>query len=134
MKMEKKIMALRMLLGGLHYCASELMELDPAYKEKFAGINVVIQWKSEPDGPRTYTIIKDSKIEFNDDGVHDSPTYTIISNDLDMALEIFKGRNPIVDAIKNGDVEVDGDKELAIKTSFYLMALIPPLGALTGAE
>ncbi|MHA1130970.1 MAG: hypothetical protein ACTSQI_10170 [Candidatus Helarchaeota archaeon] len=132
--MEKKIMALRMLLGGLHYCASELMELDPAFKEKFSGIDVVMQWKSEPDGPRTYTIIKDTVIEFNDDGVHENPTYTLICRDLDVALDIFKGRNPIIQAIEKGDVEVDGDKELAIQNSFYLMALIPLLGALTGAE
>ncbi|NVM30811.1 MAG: hypothetical protein HWN65_18370 [Candidatus Helarchaeota archaeon] len=124
--------ALRMLIGGLHYCSSELIKLDPAYKEKFAGIDAVLQWKSEPDGPNTYTIIKDAKIEFNDDGIHENPTYTMISKDLHQALDIYKGRNPLSDAIRNGDIDVIGDKEALLKITFYLVDLIPLIGELAG--
>ncbi len=131
--MANKIIALRMLIGGLHYCCSELIKLDPAYKEKIARINAILQWKSEPDGPRTYTIIKDAKIEFNDDGIYENPTYTMISKDLDQALEIFKGRNPISNAIKKGEIEVIGNKDELLKITFYLEDLIPLIGELAGA-
>lgn len=130
--MANTIVALRMLIGGLHYCASELIELDPAYKEKIVGIDAILQWKSEPDGPTTYTIIKDGKIEFNDDGIHENPTYTMISKDLQQALEIFKGRNPLSNAIRNGDIDVIGDKEALLKICFYLEDLIPLIGELAG--
>ncbi len=128
---DKKI-ALRMLLGGLHYTASELIKENPTYAAKFKGINAVLQWKSEPDGPNTYTIIKETTIEFNDDGIHDKPDFVMINKDLDQALEIFKGRYPITEAIQKGDVEVIGDKEKLLKITFYLMDLIPTIGELSG--
>lgn len=130
--MEKKKIALRMLLGALHYCATELMKVDSDYKAKMEKINATMQWKSEPDGPNTYTIIKDGKIEFNDDGIIDNPTYTMSSNDLDQALEIFKGRYPVSEAIKKGDIAVTGNKDELIAMTFYLEAFIPLLGPLTG--
>ncbi|HUY01031.1 MAG TPA: SCP2 sterol-binding domain-containing protein [Candidatus Deferrimicrobium sp.] len=132
--MTKKKIALRMLLGGLHYCASELIKEDPNYKAKIEGINAIMQWKSVPDGPNTYTIIKDTKIEFNDDGIHEHPDFTMICKDLDLGLEIFKGRNPISKAIKNGDIEVIGDKEKLLKITFYLEDLIPLIGELAGVQ
>lgn len=95
-------------------------------------INTVLQWKSEPDGPNTYTIIKGSTIEFKADAVHENPTYTMISKDLDQALEIFKGSYLISDAIKNGDVAVVGDKDALLDITFYLEELVPLLGELTG--
>lgn len=130
--MENKKIALRMLLGALHYCATELMKIDPDYKAKMEKIDASTQWKSEPDGPNTYTIIKDGKIEFNDDGILDNPTYTMTSTELDQALEIFKGRYPISEAIKKGDVAVTGDKDELLEIIFYLEAFIPLLGSLTG--
>ena len=123
-----------MLLGGLHYCANELVELDPAYKERMAGINAVTQWKSVPDGPNTYTIFKDGKVEFNDDGIHENPDFTMICKDLDLGLEIFKGRNPIDDAIKNNQIEVIGSKDELLKITFYLMEFIPLIGELSGVK
>ncbi|MHA1265462.1 MAG: SCP2 sterol-binding domain-containing protein [Candidatus Helarchaeota archaeon] len=130
--MEKKIISLRMLLGALHYCASWLIKLKPDYKERIAKINAILQWKSEPEGPNTYTIIKDGAIDFNEDGIHDNPDFTMISKDLDQALEIFKGRYLLSDAIKNGDVEVTGNKDELLKITFYLEELVPLLGELTG--
>ncbi|NVM53998.1 MAG: hypothetical protein HWN66_09890 [Candidatus Helarchaeota archaeon] len=129
---EKKRLALRILLGGLHYCCSELLKIDPAYKEKIASVDAVLQWKSVPDGPNTYTIIKDSKIEFNDDGIHENPDFTMINNDIVQALEIYKGSYPLSEAIKNGDVEVIGDKDEILKITFWVEVLIPLIGDLTG--
>jgi hypothetical protein len=128
--LEKKKIALRMLLGMLHYNANELAKLDADYKAKLDQINASMQWKS-PD-VNTYTIIKDGKVEFNEDGIMDNPTFTISCDDLDLALEIFKGRNPISEAIKNEQVAVTGDKDALLKITFYLEAFIPLLGELTG--
>jgi hypothetical protein len=132
--MTKKMIALRMLLGGLHYVASELIKEDPTYKAKIEGVNAIMQWKSVPDGPNTYTIIKDTKIEFNDDGIHEHPDFTMICKDLDLGLEIFKGRNPISNAIRKGEIDVIGDKEKLLKITFYLEDLIPLIGELAGVQ
>ncbi len=131
--MEKKVMELILLLGALHYCANELMKIDTAYKQKFKGIDAVIQWKSVPDGPNTYTIIKDSKIEFQADAIHKAPTFTMVGKNLDQALQIFKGQYLISNAIKKGDVAVTGDKQKLLQLTFYLEDLVPYLGELTGS-
>ena len=130
--MEKKAIELTVLLGAIHYCASELINLDPAFKQKFKGIDIIIQWKSEPNGPNTYTIIKDSKIEFKADAIHKTPTVTLKNNNLDQALKIFKGKYLISNAIKNGDVAVIGDKQKILQCTFYLEDLVPYLAELTG--
>jgi hypothetical protein len=130
--MEKKAIELTVLLGAIHYCASELINLDPAFKQKFKGIDIIIQWKSEPNGPNTYTIIKDSKIEFKADAIHKTPTVTLKNNNLDQALKIFKGKYLISNAIKNGDVVVIGDKQKILQCTFYLEDLVPFLAELTG--
>ena len=131
--MDKKVMELTLLLGGLHYCASELAKLDSVYKQKFEGIDIVFQLKNEPDGPNTYTIIKDSAIEFVNDAVHDSPTFTVICKDLDLGLKIFKGIYVISEAVKNDDVELIGDKQDFLNYTFYLEELVPYIGELTGS-
>jgi hypothetical protein len=131
--MDKKVMELTLLLGGLHYCASELAKIDSAYKQKLEGIDIVFQWKAEPDGPNTYTVIKDSTIEFVNDAVHESPTFTVIGRDLDLALRIFKGIYVISEAVKNDDVEFIGDKQEFLNYTFYLEDLVPYIGELTGS-
>jgi len=131
--MDKKVMELTLLLGALHYCASELMKIDAAYKQKFKGIDAILQWKSVPDGPNTYTIIKDSKIEFKADAIHKTPTFMMVGKNLEQALTIFKGQYLISNAIKKGDVAVTGDKEKLLLLTFYLEDLVPYLGELTGS-
>ncbi|MHA1651453.1 MAG: hypothetical protein ACTSYB_14785 [Candidatus Helarchaeota archaeon] len=130
--MEKKKMALTLLLGALHYCASELVNIDPAYKQKLTGIDIVFQYKTEPDGPNSYAILKDSRIEYKIDAIHENPTFVVTTNDLDLALKIFKGKYLISEAIKQGDVEVIGDKQEILKYTFFLEDLVPYLGDLTG--
>jgi len=126
-------MELTLLVGALHYCANELIKMDPAYKQKLKGVDAIIQWKSLPNGPNAYTIIKDSKIEFKANAIHKTPTYTLSNKSLGQAITIFKGIYLISNAIKKGDVEVIGDKQKVIPLMFYLEDLVPYLGELTGA-
>ncbi|MDD1779230.1 MAG: hypothetical protein LUQ65_13775 [Candidatus Helarchaeota archaeon] len=131
--MDKKEMELTLLLGAIHYCANELAKLDPAFKQKLKGIDAVIQWKSVPNGPNFYAIIKDQKIEFKTDAIHKNPTFTWIGKDVGQAITIFKGIYLISNAIKKGDVEVIGDKAKTLQLTFYLEDLVPYLGELTGS-
>jgi hypothetical protein len=131
--MDKKQMELTLLLGAIHYCANELAKIDAGFKQKLKGIDAIIQWKSVPDGPNTYTIIKDSKIEFKPDAIHKNPTYTMTGKDVAQAIEIFKGNYLISNAIKKGDVAVVGDKQKLLSILFYLEDLVPYLGELTGS-
>jgi hypothetical protein len=131
--MDKQELELTLLLGALHYCANELIKIDPDYKQKLNGVDAIIQWKSVPNGPNTYTIIKNSKIEFKANAIHQTPTYTLSNKSLAQAIQIFKGIYLISNAIKKGDVDVIGDKEKALSLMFYLEDLVPYLGELTGA-
>ena len=72
-------------MGAISYASGQLAEMDDSFKNKLADIDAIIQWKVA--GINSYTVVKDQKIDFKMDSVHEKPTYTITINDLDTALE-----------------------------------------------
>jgi putative sterol carrier protein len=129
--MDKKHFAVKMLMGAIQYAAVQLAELDDSFKQKLAGIDSVTQWKIEPSGPNSYTIVKDRKVEYKMDAIHDNPTYTL-SCDLDTALELFQGKLDANNALVEGKVKIDGDLEKAQKETFILETLGEYLSDISG--
>jgi len=118
-------------MGAIQYAASQLITLDPEFKKKLAGIDSVTQWKVEPKGPNSYTIVKNQKIESKMDAVHNKPTYTLIIKDLDTALNLFQAKIDANKAIGSA-IKVIGDAAKAQKEMFILEALGKYLGDLRG--
>ena len=129
--MDKKYFAVKMLMGAIQYAAAQLVELDESFKKKLASIDSVTQWKIEPDGPNSYTIVKNQKIEYKMDAIHDNPTYTL-SCDLDTALELFQGKLDTNEAISSSKIKIDGDLEKAQKETFILETLGEYLSDISG--
>ncbi len=121
--MADKYFSVKMLMGAIQYAASQLAELDESFRQKLSGIDSVTQWRVKPDGPTSYTIIKNSKIEYKMDATHENPTYTITCNDLDVALDIFQGRLDPNEALNQGKIKIEGDAAKAQKEMFILETL-----------
>ncbi len=129
--MDKKYFAVKMLMGAIQYAASQLVELDAGFKKKLTGLNSIIQWKVDPKGPNSYTIVKNSKIE-GKEGVYDKPTYTIVLKNLDVAFDLFQGKIDAPTAMQQGKVTIQGDTKTAMKQMFILEDLAKYLTDLKG--
>ena len=131
---EKKYFSVKMLMGAIQYAAEQLSELDDTFKQKLAGIDSITQWKVEPNGPNSYTIVKDLKIKSKMYAIHDNPTYTFILKDLDVALDIFQGKIDAMKAIVEGKIKIVGEMINAQKEMFILETLSEYLSDLTRGE
>ena len=129
--MDKKYFAVKMLMGAIQYAATQLAELDDSFKQKLAGIDSVTQWKIEPSGPNSYTIVKNQKIEYKLDAIHDKPTYTL-SCDIDTALDLFQGNLDATKALVEGKVKIDGDLAKAQNETFILEQIGEYLSDISG--
>lgn len=129
---DSKYLSVKILMGAIQYAASQLVGLDPEFKKKLAGIDSVTQWKVEPKGPNSYTIVKNQKIESKMDAVHNKPTYTLVIKDLDTALDIFQAKIDANKALTDGSIKVSGDAAKAQKEMFILEMLGKYLGDLRG--
>ena len=94
--------------------------MDPAFKKKLAGIDSITQWKVEPNGPNSYTIVKNSKIENKMDAIHEKPTFTISLKDLSVGLDLFQGKIDAAKAMSEGKITIQGDANAAMKQMFIL--------------
>lgn len=129
----KKLFSVKILMGAIQYATGQLAELDEDFRQKLEGIDTVIQWKVEPDGPNSYTVVKDSKIDFVMDEIHENPTFTF-SCDLDTALELFQGKVNANAALEEGKVKVDGPVDEAQKNIFILETLAEYLSGISGGR
>jgi putative sterol carrier protein len=127
---DTKKFAVKMLMGAIAYASGQLAEMEDSFKQKLAGIDTVIQWKV--GDIKSYTVVKDQKIDSKMEAEHDSPTYTITIDDLDTALEMFQGKLEGAKAIQDGKIKVEGDANTALKQMFILEDLAEYLGDLTG--
>ena len=128
---DTKKFAVKMLMGAIQYAAAQLAELDEGFKKKLTGIDTVIQWKVEPDGPNSYTVVKDSKIKGKMDAVHENPNFTITLTSVDAALDLFRAKLEVQKAIEEGKIKIDGDMQKAMNQMFILEDLAEYLGDLT---
>ena len=129
---DKKYFAVKMLMGAIQYAAGQLVQLDSKFKQKLEGVNTIIQWKVDPEGPNGYTVVKDSKIEGKMDAVHEKPNYVITLKDLDVALDLFQGKISASDALQQGKIKIEGDAQAAMKQMFILEDLAEYLVDLRG--
>ncbi|MFX1293543.1 MAG: SCP2 sterol-binding domain-containing protein [Promethearchaeota archaeon] len=120
---DTKQFAVKILMSAIYYASTQLAEMDDAFKQKLAGIDTVIQWKVEPNGPNNYLVIKNSKIEVKMDSIADNPNYTIVLTNTDIALNLFRGQIKVEKAIKNGKIKVIGDLNEAMKQMFIFEEL-----------
>ncbi|MHA1130972.1 MAG: SCP2 sterol-binding domain-containing protein [Candidatus Helarchaeota archaeon] len=127
---DTKRFAVKILMGAIAYASSQLAELDDSFKQKLAGIDAVIQWKV--GDIKSYTVVKDQKINSKMDAEHDNPTYIITIDDMDIALEMFQGKLDGAKAIQDGKLKVEGDTNTALKQMFILEDLADYLRDLTG--
>jgi putative sterol carrier protein len=117
---DTKYFAVKMLMGAIQYAATQLAEMDPNFKKKLAGIDSITQWKVEPNGPNSYTIVKNSTIENKMDAIHEKPTFTISLKDLSVGLDLFQGKIEAAKAISEGKITIQGNVEKALKQMFIL--------------
>ncbi|UCB50081.1 MAG: SDR family NAD(P)-dependent oxidoreductase [Deltaproteobacteria bacterium] len=76
--------------------------------DKAAGVDVVFQFKiSGPDGGDWYARVKDGTCEVNE-GVHESPTTTIIMSDSDF-VGLIEGTVNAMQAYTSGKLKIEGD-------------------------
>jgi 3-hydroxy-3-methylglutaryl CoA synthase/NAD(P)-dependent dehydrogenase (short-subunit alcohol dehydrogenase family)/putative sterol carrier protein len=76
--------------------------------DKAAGVDVVFQFKiSGPDGGEWYATVKDGTCEVNE-GVHESPTTTIIMADKDF-VGLIQGTVNAMQAYTSGKLKIEGD-------------------------
>ncbi|NVM53996.1 MAG: SCP2 sterol-binding domain-containing protein [Candidatus Helarchaeota archaeon] len=129
---DSKKFAVKLLMGAMQYASGQLAEMDDSFKQKLEGIDTVIQWKVEPDGPNSYTVVKNSKIEGKMDAVHDKPTYSIVLKSADVALDLLRGQLDAEKAIADGKMNIVGDLTIAMKQMFILADLGEYLADLTG--
>ena len=76
--------------------------------DKAAGVDVVFQFKiSGPDGGDWYSTVKENTCEVNE-GVHESPTTTIIMSDEDF-VGLIEGTVNAMQAYTSGKLKIEGD-------------------------
>ncbi|MGD9318919.1 MAG: hydroxysteroid dehydrogenase-like protein 2, partial [Desulfobacteraceae bacterium] len=76
--------------------------------DKAAGVDVVFQFKiSGPDGGEWYATVKDGACEVNE-GLHESPTTTIIMADKDF-VGLIEGTVNAMQAYTSGKLKIEGD-------------------------
>jgi putative sterol carrier protein len=76
--------------------------------DKAAGVDMVFQFKiSGPDGGDWYSTVKDGTCDVNE-GVHESPTTTIIMSDEDF-VGLIEGTVNAMQAYTSGKLKIEGD-------------------------